>query len=119
MLEEQVLEERDLDLNEEENITMEDSMEDHWRDVSDDGQDKMKTHALKWQVYTKKKNELKKRVILVLVPHPKDGIILWTCVKDNIIKEKDKYKAIGLHGFDYKIFKENEGMGCLRVIRQV
>ena len=30
------------------------------------------------------------------------GNIVWTCVKDNIIEETEEYKAIGLHGFDYK-----------------
>ena len=105
MLEEQVLEERDLDLNEEENITMEDSMEDHWRDVSDDGQEKMKIHGLRWQVYTKYKDDLIKIDLLVFVPHPKGGNIVWTCVKDNIIIEKYQYKGIGLHGFDYKLLE--------------
>ena len=28
----------------------------------------------------------------------KEGNIVWTCVKDDIIKEKDYYKAIGLNG---------------------
>ena len=37
MLEEQVFEDRDLELNEEEDIIMKDSREDKWRDVSDNG----------------------------------------------------------------------------------
>ena len=43
------------------------------------------------------------------VPHPEGGKSFWTCVKDNITEEKDQYKAIGLHGFGYKLFKEEEG----------
>ena len=39
------------------------------------------------------------------VPHPKGGAIVWTCVKDHIIYEKEDYKDIGLHGFSYKLFE--------------
>ena len=45
------------------------------------------------------------------VPHPKGGAIVWTCVKDHIIDEKEDYKDIGLRGFDYKLFEEEEGGG--------
>ena len=45
------------------------------------------------------------------VPHPKWGAIVWTCVKDHIIDEKEDYKDIGLRGFYYKIFEEEEGGG--------
>ena len=34
-----------------------------------------------------------------------------TCAKDNIIEEKKDYEAIGLCGFDYKLFEEEEGGG--------
>ena len=30
-------------------------------------------------------------------------------MKDNIIKEKGDYEAIGIHGFDYNLFEEEEG----------
>ena len=53
MLEEWVLEERDPDLNEEDNIIMEDSREDHWRYFAEDDEDMIKIHALRWDVYTK------------------------------------------------------------------
>ena len=48
-------EDRDLDLNEEEDIIMEDSMEEHWRDVAEGGDDKKKIHVLRWYVYTRYK----------------------------------------------------------------
>ena len=48
---------------------------------------------------------------MVSVPHPKGGVIVWTCVKDHIIDEKEEYKDIGLCGFDYTIFEEEEGVG--------
>ena len=83
---------------------MEVSREKHWRDVADDGEDQSKSHALGWDLYTIEKQDLIKRQFLVSVLHPKWGVIVWTCVKDNITKVKDKYEAIGLRGFDYKLF---------------
>ena len=40
------------------------------------------------------------------VPYPKGGDIVWTCVKDDIIKGKKDYQSIGLRGFGYKLFEE-------------
>ena len=65
-----------------------------------------KIHALRWEVYVKEKEDLIKRCFLVSVPHPKGGEIVWTCVKNHIIDEKEDYKDIRLHGFDYKLFEE-------------
>ena len=48
------------------------------------------------------------------VLHPKGGNIVWTFVKDRTIEEKYQYKDIGLHGFDYKLFEEEEGGGLDR-----
>ena len=53
------------------------------------------------------------------VPHLKGGDMFWTCMKDNIIDEKEYYEAIGLNGFDYKLFEEEEGGGDLIGIRRV
>ena len=47
-----------MDLNEEEYIRMEDSREDHWRDVDYDGKYKNKFHALRREVYTRDNTEL-------------------------------------------------------------
>ena len=111
MLEKQVSEEIDMDPNEEEVIIMEDMREDHWRDVSEDDDDKKKIHALIWYFYTKEKVELINREFLVSVTHPKGGNIVWTCVKDHIFRENDHYISIGLRGYDYILFKYGEGKG--------
>ena len=76
ILEERVLEEIDPDLNEEEDIRMQDSREEHWRDVADDGEYKSKIHALRWDVHTREKEELINRDFSVSVPHPKGGNIV-------------------------------------------
>ena len=47
----------------------------------------------------------------MLVPHPKGGEIVWNCVKDYVIDEKEDHKDIGLCGFDYKLFEKEEGGG--------
>ena len=109
--EEQVSEERDPDLHDEEDTRMDDTRYKNLRDVTDEGDDKKKIHALRWNVDVKEKKELIKRKFLVSVMHPKVGNIIWTCVKDNIIEGKKDYKAIGLLGFDYKLFEEEEGGG--------
>ena len=83
-------EERYLDLNEEDDIRMEVSMEEHWRDVAEDIKDKSNIHALRWYVYTRQKDQLIKRQFSVSVTHPKGGNIFWNCVKDNIIEEKEE-----------------------------
>ena len=53
-----------------------------------------------------------KEVFWVSVPHLKGGDIVWTWLNDHTIDEKEPYEAIGLCGFDYKLFEEEEGGGA-------
>ena len=53
MLEKQVLEERYLDLNEEEDIILYAIRKEHCRDVAEESGDKKKIHELRWEVYFK------------------------------------------------------------------
>ena len=85
----------------------------HFRDVSVEGKYKKNIYALGWEVCVKEKNEFIEKQFLVSVPHLKGGNIVCTCVKDHIVGEKEQYKAIGLGGFDYKLFKKEEG-GCTK-----
>ena len=103
---------RDPDLNEKEDIRLDEIREEHWRDVAEEGDDKKKIHALRWELYIKEKGELIKREFSLSVPHPKGGAIFGTCVKDHIIDENEYYKDIGLRGFDYKLFEEEEVRGA-------
>ena len=111
MSEDQGAEEIYPDLNEEEDIRLDEIREEHWKDVSEEVEYKKKIHYLRWKVYVKLKEELIKREFSVSVPHTKGGEIVWTCVKNHIIDEKEDYKDIGLCGFDYKLFEEEEGGG--------
>ena len=47
-----------LDLNEEEDIRMYDTKEEHWRDNAEDGGNNKKIHDLKWEFYAKEKEGL-------------------------------------------------------------
>ena len=101
-----MVEERDPDLNEMEDIRFDEIWENHWRDLAEENDNKNKIHALIWNVYVKEKEELIKRAFLVSVPHTKWGTIVLTCVKDHVIDKKEDYKEIGLRGFDYSLFEE-------------
>ena len=63
---------------------MEDIREEHYIDVSEDGDYRKNIHALRWEVYKKEKDDLINREFLVSVPHPKGENIVCNCVKDNI-----------------------------------
>ena len=79
--EEQVVEERDPDLNEMEDIRFDEIREDNWRDIAEDYDDKKKIHVLRWNVYVKEKEELITREFSVSVPHSKGKTIFCTCVR--------------------------------------
>ena len=36
---------------------------------------------------------------------------MWTCTNNHIIDKNEQYEAIGLCGFDYKLFDKEEGGG--------
>ena len=62
---------------------MDDSREEHWSDVDDEGEDKKKIHDLRWEVYVKENEYLIKMEVFFPVPHPKWGGIVWTYAKDH------------------------------------
>ena len=101
-----MVEERDPDLNEMEDIRFDEIQEDHWRDLAEENDDKKKIHALRWNVYVREKEEIIKRAFSVSVPHPKGGTIVWTCVKYHVIDEKEDYKEISIRGFNYR-YRDN------------
>ena len=85
--EDQSREEGDPDLELEEDIYILDNREKHWKDVIvENNEYRGKVHDLKWEVYMKQK-EFIKRDFSVVFTHTKGGNVVWTCVEDNIIEE--------------------------------
>ena len=73
LLGEHVSEERDPNSNNEEDIIMDETRDNHWRVVSEEDDDKKKIHALRWEVYVKNKDKLIKREFPVYITHPTGG----------------------------------------------
>ena len=92
-------------LNEEEDIRIDEIWNEHWRDVAEESENNKKVQTLRWEIYVKYKEDSIRRDFLVYVPHPKGGNIIWNCVNNHIINEKEQYKDIRLRGFDYKLFE--------------
>ena len=46
---------------------------------------------------------------MVALHHRGRSGVICTCVKDDVVGVKEEFKSIGLHGFDYKLFEEEEG----------
>ena len=69
---------------------MDEIRNEHWRDVAEKGDDQKKISALRWEVYIKEKEGFIKGASSVFVPHQKQGNIVWTCVRDNIIYKKEE-----------------------------
>ena len=59
--EEQLAEERDMDVNEEEDIRLDEIRKDYWVYVAEEGKDKKNIHALRWEVCVKSKEDLIKK----------------------------------------------------------
>ena len=57
------------DLNEEDNARMDEIMDEHWRNVAEEGDDNNNIHALRREVYVKEKGGFINREFLVSVTH--------------------------------------------------
>ena len=73
VLQDQVSEERKLELNEEEDIILDEIRETHWSYVAQEGDDKKKIHSMRWEVYYKYKEEMIKSEFLLSVSYLKEG----------------------------------------------
>ena len=71
-----MVEERDPDLDEMDDIRFDEIWGDRWRYLAEESNDKKKIHELRWCVYVKEKEELITRSFSVSAPHPKGGEIV-------------------------------------------
>ena len=89
--EEEVMEEKDPDLQCEENFRVSDDSYEKWKEVEEEDNDEMgKVNYQRLDVQTKEKEDLIKREFLVFIMHPKGVNIVWTCIKYNTTEEKDQ-----------------------------
>ena len=65
-------------------------------------------HAKCWGLYVNDKEQLVKgRYLVEVVGHDKKKV-LWEVVGDHVVEEPSDNKDIGLKGFDFNIFDEDE-----------
>ena len=110
--------ENDPDEEEMDDVNIENERERHWRNVSEDNEggvdEKALLHANRWDLYLDEKEKLVNGKYLVeVVGHDKKKV-LWEVVKYHVIEEPSDNKDIGLRGFDFNIFDEDEE----RVVRE-
>ena len=69
-------------------------------------------HAKRWDVYVNEKENLVKGGYSVeVVSHDKKEIV-WEVVNDHVVEEPTYHEDIGLQGFDFNVFDEDEEEGC-------
>ena len=105
--------ENDPDEEEMDDVNIYDERECHWRNVfkeNEGGVDDKKSllHAKRWDLCVNEKEKLVKGKYLVeVIGHDKKKVIREV-VDDNVIGEPSDHEYIGLRGFDFNIFDEDE-----------
>ena len=111
--EEQADVEDDPDEENMEDVNLEGERERHWRMVFEDndgGVDNAKAllHTKRWDIYVNDKGKLVKGGYSVEVfSHDKKRVI-WEVVDDHVVEEPSDHEEIGLRGFDFNVFNEDE-----------
>ena len=106
--------ELEIDTDEEENydINIDDERERHWRNVFEDNEggvdEKAMLHAKRWYLYLYEKDKLVKGKYLVEVVGNDKKKLIWEVVGDHVVEEPSDHEEIGLRGFDFNIFDEDE-----------
>ena len=103
----------DPDEEEMDNLNIDDERERHWRNVFEDNEvgvdyKKALLNAKRWDLYVNKKEHLVKGKYLVEVAVHDNKKVLWELVDDHVVEEPSDHKDIGLRGFDFNIFDEDE-----------
>ena len=107
----------DSDEEDMDDVNLDDDMECHWRMVFKDnggGVDDAKAllHAARWGFYVNENENLVKGGYLVeVVGHDRKNF-LWKVVDDHVVEDPTDHDEIGLRGFDFYLFGEDEkGVG--------
>ena len=65
-------------------------------------------HAKRWGLYVNNKEQLVKgKYSVEFVGHDKNKV-LWEVVDENVVEEPSDHEDIGLQGFNFNIFDEDE-----------
>ena len=65
-------------------------------------------HAKRWDLYLNEKEKLVKgKYSVEVMGHDKKKVI-WEVVGDHVVEETSDHEYIGLRGFDFNIFDEDE-----------
>ena len=111
--EEQADVEDDPDEDEMDDVNLDDKRERHWRmafEYNDGGVDDAKAllHAKRWDIYANEKEKLVKGGYSVEVVGNDKKKVLWEVVDDHVLEEPTDHEEIGLRGFDFNYFDEDE-----------
>ena len=102
----------DPDEEEKDDINIDDERERHWRNVFEDNEggvdEKSLLHAKRWDLYLNEKEKLVNGKYSVEVAGHNKKKLLWEVVGDHVVEEPRDHVDIGLRGFDFNIFDEDE-----------
>ena len=104
--------ENDPDEEEMDDVNIYNERERHWRNVFKDNEggvdEKALLHAKRWDLYLYEKDKLVKgKYSVEVVVHDKKKVI-GEVVDDHVVGEPSDHEYIGLRGFDFNIFDEDE-----------
>ena len=102
----------DPDEEEKDDINIDGEREHQWRNIFEDNEggvdEKALLHAKLWDLYIYEKYKLVKgKYSVEVVGHDKKKLI-WEVVGDHVVEEPSDHEDIGLRGFDFNIFDEDE-----------
>ena len=122
IMEDQADVEDDPDKEEMDDFNIDDERERHWRMVfkENDGgveDEKALLHDKRWDVYVNEKENIVKGGYLVEVVSHEKNKVLWGVVDDHVVEEPTDNEEIGLRGFDFNFFDEDEEGGCWRRVQ--
>ena len=104
--------ENDPDEEEKDDINIDNERERHWRNVFEENEggvdEKALLHAKRWDLYLNEKEKLVKGKYSVEVVGHNKKKVRWEVVGDHAVEEPYDHEDIGLRGFDFNIFGEDE-----------
>ena len=94
-------------------VNIDDERERHWRMVLEENEGgvddkKVLLYTKRWDSYVNDKEQLVKGKYSVEVFGHDKNKVLWEMVNNRVVEDPSDHKYIGLQGFDFNIFDEDE-----------